>query len=77
MGSRLTEREPPELDLRPIDGSHEAEVERLLALEPDPPRWVRAKSPGWCSPTRKTTSSASSARSPPPPSQGREAAGWA
>ncbi|HET6750208.1 MAG TPA: VOC family protein [Actinomycetes bacterium] len=32
MGSRPTEREPPELNLRPIDGSHEAEVERLLAL---------------------------------------------
>ena len=53
------------LDLRPVDRSHEAEVERLIGLGARRADVGRARSPGWCSPTRKAMSSASSARLPP------------
>jgi catechol 2,3-dioxygenase-like lactoylglutathione lyase family enzyme len=45
------------LDLRPVDGSHAEEVERLVALGAGVLTSVRARFPGWCWPTRKGTSS--------------------
>jgi hypothetical protein len=56
------------LDLRPVDSS-EAEVKRLLGSASDLPTSVRARPPGWCSPTGKAEHFCVLGLLAPPPSE--------